>query len=425
MHDIWPAYQFTIPSLADSTALDCRIYHPQSFVGEGIKATIKPWNPKAAIIGHPYAPLGGSMDDPVVLAAVEQLLDLDFVVGTFNFRGASGSRGSTSWTGKAERDDYVSFAGLVIHYMSRLQFPNVKDSFVEEHQQKVGARTETSPFTMLSPSHDCIEFIFGGYSYASLIVTHLPPVNMLPQCFSDASRKTSSTEIILRARSLAIQTNERLEEQQHSPRRGRQQRHSSYGFRNSNSHHSIVYGGHESSPDVHNASQTRRSIDSIPARIKDHIHIHRRSSHKSFTRRSSSYASRQSGSQSTAHDEGDVDWPEIKPHYLLISPLLPPLSSFLSYTSMASLLLLKNPEPDVLLDSPTLVVYGSKDGFTSAKKMSAWCKKMRTHARVSASFTWHEQAGAGHFWKEKGAADGLVRAIEAWVQNQLRISQSL
>lgn len=26
------------------------------------------------------------MDDPVVLAAVEQLLDLDFVVGTFNFR---------------------------------------------------------------------------------------------------------------------------------------------------------------------------------------------------------------------------------------------------------------------------------------------------------------------------------------------------
>lgn len=279
---------------------------------------------------------------------------------------------------------------------------------------------------MLSPSHDCIDFIFGGYSYASLIVTHLPPVKMLPQCFDDASHKTSSAEIILRARSLAIQTNERLEEQQHTPRRGRQQRHSSYGFRNSNSHHSVIYGGHESSPDVRSASQTRRSIESIPARIKDHIHIHRRrSSHKSFTRRSSSYASRQSGSQTTAHDEWDIDWPEIKPHYLLISPLLPPLSSFLSYTSMISLLLLKDPEPDVLLDSPTLVVYGSKDGFTSAKKMSGWCKKMSSHARVSGSFTWHEQADAGHFWKEKGAADGLVGAIETWVQTHFRNGESL
>lgn len=279
---------------------------------------------------------------------------------------------------------------------------------------------------MLSPSHDCIELVFGGYSYASLIVTHLPPVNILLQCFSDVSRKASSTEIILRARSLAIQTNERLEEQQHTPRRGRQQRHSSYGLGKSNPHHSVIYGGHESSPDVLSVSQTRRSIDSIPARIKDHIHIHRRrSSHKSFTRRSSSHASRQSGSQTTAHDEGNIDWPEIKPHYLLISPLLPPLSSFLSYTSMTSLLLLKHPEPDILLDFPVLVVYGSKDGFTSAKKMSAWCKKMSSHARVSGSFTWHEQAGAGHFWKEKGAADGLVGAIEAWVQNHFRKSESL
>jgi alpha/beta superfamily hydrolase len=41
---------------------------------------------KGAIIAHPYGPLGGCMDDPVVLTVVEQLLDLDFVVGTFNFR---------------------------------------------------------------------------------------------------------------------------------------------------------------------------------------------------------------------------------------------------------------------------------------------------------------------------------------------------
>lgn len=72
-----PNYTFTIPSLAEDTPLDCRLYHP------------KPQSPRhnsGAIFAHPYAPLGGSQDDPVVLSITETLLKLGYIVVTFNFR---------------------------------------------------------------------------------------------------------------------------------------------------------------------------------------------------------------------------------------------------------------------------------------------------------------------------------------------------
>jgi hypothetical protein len=78
-----PTYCFTIPSVSDGTLLDCRIYHPDSL--QDAQSTQQRTR-KAALIAHPYAPLGGSMDDAVVAMIVDQLLDLDFVVGTFNFR---------------------------------------------------------------------------------------------------------------------------------------------------------------------------------------------------------------------------------------------------------------------------------------------------------------------------------------------------
>ena len=78
-----PTFQFTIPSIHDDIALDCRVYNPPHSVLNSGEAT---WNPQGAIIAHPYAPLGGSYDDGVVLSAAAEFLKLDFVVGTFNFR---------------------------------------------------------------------------------------------------------------------------------------------------------------------------------------------------------------------------------------------------------------------------------------------------------------------------------------------------
>ena len=58
-----PTLSFTLPSIHDSTTLDCRVFHPYS-LSPSLKAP--PWRKHAAIIAHPYAPLGGCYDDHVV-----------------------------------------------------------------------------------------------------------------------------------------------------------------------------------------------------------------------------------------------------------------------------------------------------------------------------------------------------------------------
>jgi alpha/beta superfamily hydrolase len=81
-----PEYGFSIPSLADDTPLKCRVYHPED-LDNTLHSQTESWRKiKGAIIAHPYAPLGGSYDDAVVLTTAETLLAKGFVVGTFNFR---------------------------------------------------------------------------------------------------------------------------------------------------------------------------------------------------------------------------------------------------------------------------------------------------------------------------------------------------
>jgi hypothetical protein len=80
-----PSYTFTIPSIQDNIRLDCRLYHPS--VSQ--RKLSKPTAVSAAIIAHPYAPLGGSQDDPVVSTVGSVLLKHGFIVGTFNFRWVS------------------------------------------------------------------------------------------------------------------------------------------------------------------------------------------------------------------------------------------------------------------------------------------------------------------------------------------------
>lgn len=76
---------FTIPSIYDKTQLDCRIFLPSELSRLEPSST---WCRRGAIVAHPYAPLGGCYDDPVVGFVSEELLEAGYVVGTFNFRYA-------------------------------------------------------------------------------------------------------------------------------------------------------------------------------------------------------------------------------------------------------------------------------------------------------------------------------------------------
>lgn len=79
-----PALSFTIPSLHDGISLDCRVYHPASLAATKVQAG--PWKKHAAVVAHPYAPMGGCYDDPVLGSITARLLGAGYLVGTFNFR---------------------------------------------------------------------------------------------------------------------------------------------------------------------------------------------------------------------------------------------------------------------------------------------------------------------------------------------------
>lgn len=81
-----PAFIFTVPSIHDGTVLDCRIYNPQSLFVDSTSRASTAWRKRAAIVAHPYAPLGGCYDDPIVDIVASELLVDGFVVCTFNFR---------------------------------------------------------------------------------------------------------------------------------------------------------------------------------------------------------------------------------------------------------------------------------------------------------------------------------------------------
>lgn len=78
-----PSITFTVPSLHDGLPIDCRVYHPLCLASSH---DAPPWQKHAAIVAHPYAPLGGCYDDHVVDLVAGTLLHLGFLVGTFNFR---------------------------------------------------------------------------------------------------------------------------------------------------------------------------------------------------------------------------------------------------------------------------------------------------------------------------------------------------
>jgi hypothetical protein len=105
--------------------------------------------------------------------------------------------------------------------------------------------------------------------------------------------------------------------------------------------------------------------------------------------------------------------------YLLVSPLLPPLSWLISLSSTALGIWAaksqsSNPiDDDKLHQNPTLAVYGSKDNFTSLKKLKTWSDRLA--AKDGSRFQSAVLEGGNHFWASQVSWEWLGKAVGDWV----------
>lgn len=108
--------------------------------------------------------------------------------------------------------------------------------------------------------------------------------------------------------------------------------------------------------------------------------------------------------------------------YLLVSPLLPPITNFLMiYTSVCLKLpsrTLPCPDPaDQLSRHRTLALAGNQDSFVSAAKLERWSDEL-SHMPGS-QFQFRMIDGADHFWRRNERARLFLRAwLESFWPNQ-------
>ena len=376
-----PSLSFTIPSIHDDLKIECRIYHPSSTVDKSLGHQVD-YTKTAVILAHPYAPLGGCNDVPVILVVTAALLKEGVIVGTFNFRGAAGSKGRTTWTGKGELADYESFVGLMVSYLNSLGV------------NQAGAMDPCSPLSSdhatleegltINQSTGGVNLVLGGYSYGSLVVMRLPSVSEILAKFSKPAPDSAMAEIISCARTLASETNQDLASQRNSQ----------------SQNHSLRVGGEDGAEARRSSRENRRSVEILRRSLDMPRSIKKM--------RSKGNESAASGQNEDIQSTGDRCLTHVKSSYLLISPLLSPVSNLVMLPSRHS------KTNSAWIKHPAFAVFGDQDFFTSFRKLSQWAQ--RTSAAADSDFNYAAVTGAGHFWIEEGVEGKMKDAVRQWLR---------
>ena len=317
-------------------------------------------------------------------------------------RGAYISKGRTSWTGKPELDDYVSFAGFFIHYIHLL------NPTVSRNTSPSIPSVPSTPFDAPTDNHigfhsECARVILGGYSYGSLIVKHIPPTDKILELFSKAEDGTAAAEILLRASKLSAQSNRECENALAARRRQQSTRERRY----TNEHSlCVTMGGEETSPEKRRPSrETRRSSERTGSfelrRGLGSMSLRRKKREHSLSVIESHVPTYSGPSQATA--------------YLLVSPLLPPLSTFAATSTGHRFWSKPRDHRENIVLRPTLAIFGDHDFFTSIKKLRPWAEKLSKEP--DSGFAYEEIGGAGHFWHEHGVEPKLREALRKWAHS--------
>lgn len=266
--------------------------------------------------------------------------------------GAGDSDGRTSWTAKPELADYVSIYCFLLYFLCILETGGPEEklqgsSINQPLQTDIKGETE-DPFKG-------IKIILGGYSYGSLIASHLPTLDVITNLFKEVRVGSALYEICSIAEEIFVRWRKTFRKQM--------------GIdipRDSDSFHNDGHGN---------------------------LHM------KDFMT-------------------------PLSTSYLLISPILPPISQLLTVFSTMSLNVgsetsaqgkhIPCPKPaDQLRTHRTLAIYGNQDTFTSARKLQKWSEGLAR--ALDSNFRYREIDKAGHFWREDGVEMQARRALRDWL----------
>lgn len=427
-----PAYYVHIPSVHDGLMLNCRLHYSSRLRDLANEDRNQQRDYRGAIVAHPYAPLGGSLEDHVVTETTKSLVQEGYIVMTFNFRcailmvmcllsaltdtearGAGDSQGRASWTGKGEMDDYISVFGFLVHYLDQLSVPENPEALSPVISATALHFNEHEPFAPQTRRRHSIHILLAGYSFGGLIMARLPHAGKMIGRFADASNDSFEAKIREHAQQLAEGDQKLIDAKTsangykvHSGTLQSPRRHQEGDAR-------IAVGSADTNPSGRpNSGESLRSEEIVRSIISHVPHVRRHSS----GRPGSKPEVRRPATSSSNNQSG----PEVRAAYLMISPVLFPLTTYLvppgflfgkSHYQDEALGLLS-------LTCPIRVVYGDSDSFTSAKRLDQWVERLKHNNH---KITSQRVAGAGHFWSGK-SNDALQTGIQAWVRDDLTIT---
>ena len=253
-----------------------------------------------------------------------------------------------------------------------------------------------------------LTLVLGGYSYGSLITRLLPTTESILARFGNAPDDSIEAVIRTQAWQLTLQEQDMFGPMidgdfQDGVRRGR-----------SLMQPRVRMSWEESlnRQPKRQERPLRRSLDSI----RNVIMLR-----KSFDR----------PTLSTLPDEGPVEEdddqranpPVVHTHFLLISPMLTPITTLatffthLSFTRTSGLGREDDDGESKLTSHPTLAIFGDRDIFTSYRRLQRWAGALA--ARPQSQFAYRVVATAGHFWREPGVHEQLRVALHQWIHASL------
>lgn len=320
--------------------------------------------------------------------------------------------------------DYISFIGLFVYYLSGLR-----------PSSSLGALLPL-PSAHAPPPSPCVDapplgisLIVGGYSYGSLLTSHLPAIPVVLDRFAHAADGTPESRIKSHALDLAAQWNQCSIHHRLDVSQARSlgvpdppETSSPTGF--------LSMGGEPPGSEGQRTSvESRKSFDFVRQSVeRSRRRLGLRKSHSGL--QSPPSAAGEGAATSTNHP---VTLSQVC--YLLISPLLPPVSLFATMFSKldghhdfhhppgaAPHTLNHPPSHDglspperILVSHPTLAIYGTQDFFCSHRKLQQWAGNLEK--QPNSLFQSREISGAGHFWQESGAEKELRCGIREWLHD--------